>query len=203
MTPVFDPDKDTQPQQFDLLPVGDVVFIVEDSKCAVSKKMNKMYAVVFKPFILVGNYGNVYCNLMESVMTHMFHSFCEASGLSQGHVFPPVLRNAPDDPPNSFMDIEVGRESNLISANMIGRVVIGTVKHGRDQNGKPRHEIDINGSPPFKVYEVNGEPYAQPVLITNPGEPSNTAPAPDQQTLAPPSDLVDPNEELEHTIEDV
>ena len=183
MTPVINPGDEKQ-KEFDLLPIGDVALIVDDATTKMSKNGNLMYSLKLRPYTLVGNYGTIFLYLPESSMLHMLLSFCEASGLSKGHTFPPELRSD-SSIPNSFADIEVGMSQNIISRNMFERVVIGVVKH-ETKDGKTKAIININAEPPFKVYMVNGEPFKQPGLVDTSAPPLQSG----QQTIAPPSDDV-------------
>lgn len=187
MTPEFNPNVDTKQKEFDLLPEGDIIFTVDDAKTGMNKSGSRnMYTMRLRPTTLTGNYGNTLCYFPEDTMLHMLLSFCEAAGITQGHVFPPALR-ASSGLPNSFVDIEPGREQNLLSRNMLNRVVVGVVKHEVGNDGKTRGVININADPPFKPYIVNGVPYQQPALIADLAVPP-VQQQPEQATIAPPDD---------------
>lgn len=201
MVPIPKPEEiEQQEMKYDLLPAGEVVMIVERVECAKAHapSMNYMYKMRMKPLLFEGNYGLVFLNLLEEgQMAWLLHSFCEAAGLSKGHIWPPCLR-LDENIQNSFLDIPrpapgAPQDDNLICENMRGRVVIAVLKQAVNKlNGKLESVVDINAKPPFKPYIVNGEPYHQPALIT--GKPVVQAQV-QQRTIAPP-----PDDELEEDV---
>jgi len=190
MTPTFDPNEDTKQKDFIPVPIGEQVLNVESVETKRSEKSgNRYYNVVFRTPLLQGDYGNIYCVMLEAKMLHVLLSFCEAAGLSKGHVFPPALRSDPEAM-NSFVDIVDGEMQNLLSFNMVDRVVLATIKHETDNKGQLKAVVDINAKPPFRPYvQANGEPYKQPDLKSEIAGHSAEPPVQQQQTtIAPPAD---------------
>lgn len=200
MTPIANDEDHKRPEtEFLPLPRGYNTMIIEDAAHEATKKdgtPSPRIKVQFKPFLLDGNYGSVFLYLPISSPYNLLQ-LCEVVGLAKDRCFDPKVRmDAHPDNPNAWDEFKVAH-------NLVGRVCNCLIKPDTYQ-GKTKSSVDIFNEKEsvFQQYFVNGEPYGQPPIVHF-GEPPDAAPAPDQQTLAPPSDLVDPNEELEHTIEDV